>query len=171
MTQREKVLAGIVGAVVVVILNLVLISSVLKKSTRLRTELVTRQAELETMEALLKEDALWSAREAWLREKQPKLTNEAGAGVALLNWVKQLANTHQVVLENPAIGILEKTPFYASVPVNVEVTGPWPALVKFLHAVEEPGRFVVLETVNMQIDASDASKLRAKLKIAQWYAP
>jgi type II secretion system (T2SS) protein M len=170
MSQREKVLAGAVGGVAFVLLNLFLLSYFFRQQARVRADLVTKNADWTIAEVLLSERDLWAKRDAWLHEKQPKLTNESGAGVELLEEIKKAAKAADVQIESPAIGIPQKGPTYRSVPVTLETKSSWKAMIEFLHAIQKPEQFIVFENANIQIDPNDQTQMRGKLKIARWYS-
>ena len=170
MSQREKMLAVGVGSVLFVLLNLFVASFFFRTQAKLRVDLTDKQLNWESARSLLSERDTWTKRDAWLREKQPKLTNESGAGVELLEQIKLAAKSSGLTLENPAIGSPQKTPNYRSVPVNVETKSSWEGLIKFLHAVQKPDQFVVLENANIQIDSADPTQMHGRFKIARWYA-
>jgi hypothetical protein len=171
LSRSEKTLAGVVGALLFALLNLALASYVAKQRAALRIQTDDKTAQIKVMRELFSEQALWSRREAWLKEKQPKLANESSAGVQLLEQVRQIAKSNEVQLENPAIGAQEKTAWCRSVPVQIEAKCSWPALIAFLRAIQQPDQFVVLENATVEIDSGDPSLMRGKFKIARWYAP
>lgn len=170
MTARERMLAGLVAGTVFVLLNLLLVSSFFKKQTLARVELANKTQEWNATQILYSERDLWTKRDAWLQQKQPKIGNEGSAGVQLLDYVKSIARRGDVVLENPAIGTPAKTATYRSVPVNIETKSSWPALIKFLQAMQQPDQFIVFETANVAIDPTDATMMRGKFRIARWFA-
>jgi hypothetical protein len=171
MTPREKMLGALVAGVVFVLLNIVLLSSFLKKQAQSRIDLAGKIEEWKTTQVLLSERELWLKRDDWLQKKQQKLANEGSAGVELLDFTKDIAKKNEVILENPAIGTLDKSPFHRAVPVNIETKSPGPALIHFLQTMQQPEQFIVFETANIAIDPSDASMMRGKFRIARWYAP
>lgn len=170
MTSREKTLATVVGVVVFILLNLVLFDFVFKKQARLRADIATRTSEWNNIQTLFNQRDLWVKRDQWLTEKQPKLTNESAAGVQLLDEIKAIAKECEVALENPAIVTVTKVDTGRSVPVTMELKGTWPALVKFLHTLQQPEKFIVIENATMQVDPEDKSQLRGSFRIAKWYA-
>ena len=168
MTPRERFLSTAVATVVFVLLNIVVAGGLLKKQARLRAELAQKTSDLRLMQTLFEERELWSKRDAWLQEKQPKLTNEGSAGVDLLDEIKAVAKANDLPpLENPQIGALTKTPLYHSVAVTCEAKCPWPALIAFLTAMQQPERFLVFESANIQIDPGDPSLIRGRFRIAR----
>lgn len=171
LTQREKVLAGAVGGILFLIINLVLVSKFLHSQAELRAMVVQKTNNLQVMEALSQARELWTKRDQWLGQKQPKLVNESSAGVQLLDYLKDNAKKAEVTLENPAIGTPTKTSSAISVPVSIETKSSWEALIRFLNSVQQPDQFIVFESANLQIDSTDQSQMRGRFKIARWYAP
>ncbi|HEX5177445.1 MAG TPA: hypothetical protein VFV83_10470, partial [Chthoniobacteraceae bacterium] len=100
LSQREKVLATIVAVAFAIVLNIVLFSFFIRNQRRLRVELAGKASDLEAKKILLAEKDLWEQRDAWLQGKMPKLTNESGAGVQLLDSVKEIAKKHTVLIES-----------------------------------------------------------------------
>lgn len=171
LSARERVLSLAVGGVFFTLLTFGLISYLLRQHTTLQATLASKEGEWRTMQLLVAERGLWEQRDAWISEKQPKLANEGSAGVQLLDQIKGAARVHAVTVENPAIGAPETAEFYRTTPVNFETKSPWPALVKFLHALQQPEKFLVLDSANIQIDPTDPAMIRGKFRAAIWYAP
>jgi hypothetical protein len=171
LSQREKVLATIVTVAFAIVLNLVLFSFFVRNQRRLRVDLASKAADLEAKKILLAEKDLWEQRDAWLQGKMPKLTNESGAGVQLLDSIKETAKKHTVLIESQGLGNPEKRPHAFVVSVNVETKSPWPGLVAFLRDLQTPEQFIVFERANIQKDPADPTQMRGQLKIAKWFAP
>jgi len=171
LTRREKVLATIVAIAFGVVLNLVLLNFFLKNHRRLRDDLANRAAELEAKKILLTEKAMWEERDNWLQSKLPKLTNEGSAGVQLLDQVKEVAKKHTVLIENPAIGTPDRRPHATAVTVNIETKSVWAGMIAFLRDTQEPDKFILFETVNIQKDSGDATQMRGRFRVARWFAP
>lgn len=171
MSSRERVLAIAVGAIAFLLVSFLAVDFFVKGQARARAEIASKAKQLKMMQALIAEKALWEARDAWLHSKQPKLGDVDLAGGALLDQVKEIARKHTVLLDNPAIRVPDRRPEYTSVSVEVETKSPWPALIAFLGEMQAPEQFVVFESVNLKIDATDPAQMRGRFRIARWYAP
>ena len=171
LTKRERVLATIVGAVAVVFLNVFVIDYFLRNQRRLRSELASQSKQVKTMQTVLAEKPMWEQREAWLRGKQPKITNEDTAGGQLLEQVRELAKKHAVVLNSPELRVPTRRPEYTSISVEIDAKCPWKSLLAFLRELQAPEQFIVLETANLKRDAADQTQMLAHLRIAKWFAP
>jgi len=170
MNPRERVLSWVVAGTILVLLNLWILSRVLGALSDARKETATRRAKFAEQALYVKERDLWTKREEWIRKHQPVLNNPAEAS-ALLDQLKQVAGKYNVLVENPAIGTGETTPYHQTVFASIETKSPWPPLVHFLYDVQRPDAFIVFENVNLAIDGTDPTMMRGKFKIARWFAP
>jgi hypothetical protein len=170
MNPRERVLSWIVAGTIFVLLNLWILSWILGAVSGAHKQVVARQAKLTEQTVYVKERDLWTKREEWIRNHQPVLKNPAEAS-ALLDQLKEVAGKYNVLIENPAIGAGETTPYHQTVFASIETKSPWPPLVHFLYDVQRPDAFIVLESVNLAIDGSDPTMMRGKFKVARWFAP
>ena len=170
MNPRERVLSLIVGGAIFLFLNYFIWSSLLGMLSQTQKDLATRKSIRAQQSVFLKERSLWQSRDEWLGKFQPKLNSPAEASL-LLDQVKQVAQKHNIVLENPQLGTGDSTPNYQAAFASVETKSAWPPLVRFMYDVQQPESFVVFESVNLQIDAADQTVMRGKFKIARWFAP
>lgn len=171
LSSREKNLSIFVGAIVCLAVTFFVGDYFLKNRAILNADLAAKTRQLKTTGMLSREKALWEKREAWLRDKQPKLANEDGAGVQLLDQIKELAKKHSVLLDSPVIRPPLRKPDYTAIGVEIETKSSWRALIAFLGELQSPEQFIVLDSANLKIDATDPTQMRGKFKIARWYAP
>jgi hypothetical protein len=170
MNRRERLLSLIVAGAVIALLNLVVWSWLLGALGRARSELAERRATRAEQAIYVKERSLWEKRDQWVRQHQPVLKNAADAST-LLDELKQIAGKHNILIENPAIGAGETTPYHETVFASIETKSPWPPLVHFLYDLQQPEAFIVFESVNLAIDSTDPTMMRGRFKIARWFAP
>jgi hypothetical protein len=170
LTNREKVLVGIVGGILFVMVNLFLVSRFMRNQTELRQMAAQKTQNLEKMEALCKQRDSWVKKDAWLTQNQPKLINQNSAGVQLLDLIKENAKRCDVVIDNVAIGVPAKKSNSISVPVSMDTKSSWESLIRFLTSVQQPNLFIVMEKASLQIDPADQTQMHGSFKIARWYA-
>jgi len=171
LSARERLMAAVVLGIVFLMVNTTLLSSLRQRRSRILSDLAARRMELVSLRSVAGERDLWSRRDAWLSKMQPKLENRDQAGVALLGEIKAAAKANNVQLENPELGAIESQPGYQSVSVLVQTKSSWATLVAFLNTLQQPGRFIVYEAANLQIDPADPSRMKGRFRIAKWYAP
>ena len=89
LNQRERILALLVGGVVLVLINLFLWSWLLEAISNSRRVVATRKLARNEQVVYMREGDLWAKREKWLREHQPAYRGASDAS-ALLDQLKQL---------------------------------------------------------------------------------
>lgn len=171
LTPRERILLAAVAALVFGLFNLILFSWMLGRDSDTRAALRAKRSEIGSMKSILAERELWTARDGWIDAHQPKLANPEQAGVRLLDEIKEAARANDVLLESPELGSVETGASRRSVTVQVAAKSSWPGLIKFMHALQQPDRFIVFETANLQLDPGNPARMACRFKIAKWYAP
>ena len=170
MNQRERLLAGVVAGVIFILLNLFVWSWLLGIASRGRVELAARRATRNEQSVYLREKKMWKQRDEWLQQHLPSMKNSAEAST-LLDQLKQTGEKYKILIENPAIGTGETTPYHQSVFVSLDTKSPWQPLVHFLYDIQQPDAFIVFDSVNLVIDSGDQTMMRGKFKITKWFAP
>lgn len=170
LTSRERLLLVLFLSAFFVVGNVMLLTSLGQRHARLRADLAAKRSELHSMKTLLAESGPWAEREAWLAAHLPPLSNPEQAGVKLLEQIKTAASAHGVLLESPELGGVETQSACRSVAVQLVAKSSWENLIRFLHAMQQPDRFIVFEDANLQADPSNPSQMLCRFKIAQWYA-
>ena len=87
MNQRERILALAVGAILFLLVNLAIWSTLFGMSAGARTEYATQRATRKEQTVYLEEEKMWKKRADWLKKNQPSLNNPAEAS-HLLTRVK-----------------------------------------------------------------------------------
>jgi hypothetical protein len=170
MNRRERILAGVVVLALFGFINIFIWSALLGGIKNARHELVDQKAIRKTQVVFLRERDLWKTRQDWVAKHQPVL-KDAGEASTLLERVKEIANKHKILIENPSLGAVVSAPDHQSIAVSLETKSPWPALVHFLYDVQQPESFIAFEDVGLSIDGSDPTTMRGRFKIARWFAP
>jgi hypothetical protein len=168
-SSRERWLAAMLCGALFLVGNGTLVSGLMRRHVRLQAELAARGGELRSMRGLLADSAASAERDAWLQASLPPLENPDQAGVQLLEQLNALARAGAVTLEAPELGGVESRGAFRSVTVRVSVRCGWENLIRFLHAVQQPGRFIVFEEASLQADPAAPGRMACRFKIAQWY--
>ena len=160
-----------VACVVLFIGNYLLIEFFVKESVRLREERTRKTVELGRREAYLQERVLWENRLQWAKSRQPVLVKPDRAGPDLLEAIRQVASRAGVQVDVPTFDKPDSRPHCTAALVNLEVRGSWQALCSFLREMQEPEKFVVFESAQLQVDSADKTQMKGVFRVAKWYAP
>lgn len=171
MSQREKVLAAIVGASLILMLNVFLFKIFLANHALLRTTLAKAQAQMAGFQQQESERTKWAQREVWLDANLPALGDADVANKQIRETLLDLGKKHTVTIESPAPGVPNNQPYYTSLGVRIECKAPWTQMGNFLYDLQTPGQFLVVEALEMKVDPADKTQLRATITVAKWFAP
>ena len=181
LNPRERVLLLVMGGAVLFIVNLILLSFLLRHTRDLNLQYAEKSQELDREQLFAAQKAdLWSPRSAWLQKSQPMLVNRAFASTELLETVKNLAQANMVVVTNQSFpNPPSNTPGnpsggnadYQPITVKVDTQSDWKSVVRFIAKVQDPAAFLVFEEATLRADPSDPNIMRGVFVVSKWYAP
>jgi hypothetical protein len=171
MNRRERILASLVGGVVVLLINLFLWGWLFGAVGRAHADLAARKNVRKEQKVFIQERDLWTQRDQWLVQHLPDFNGAGEASTLLEQQLKPVAAKYNILLENPQIGSGETTPSHQTVWASFETKSDWPSLVHFLYDVQQPEAFIVFESATLSVDGADPTKMKGKFKIARWFAP
>ena len=171
MNKREKFLLTATAIVIGVLVNFYLIRFFLANRADLTRQLAMTQVKIDTLKKRETERNLWARRDALLNEKMPVLADPDVASKELREAVLELAKKHTVTLEAPSPGTPINQPGHISLGVKFDAKGTWKEMFSFLLDLQEPGKFMAIESCELKVPREDNKHLRATLTIARWYAP
>ena len=178
MSPRERRLSLIVAGAVLLVANLIAISTLLRSSSDLRAQIATKTQELHVQSLYAQEQPMWKRRTDWLGTKQPSLINRDRAGTDLLGEIQAAArvnhvvmNTFQITPLTPVVaGERVARPEFQVVSVSAETQSDWFSLVQFLAALQRPEGFLVFDRVTLRSDPNDPQQMKAAFNVSKWYA-
>src|SRR5437588_12844603 len=109
MSQRERMMTLAVAGILFLLINIFIWRWLLGTISGSRSELVARKSTRSEQTVYLRERELWAKRDQWLQKTQPTLKGAEEAST-LLDQLKQIAGTYNIVIEKLAIGTGESTP-------------------------------------------------------------
>jgi hypothetical protein len=183
MSPRERNLALLVGGVLVILVNVVLFKFFLQKRTEFQVQIAKSEGQINGLKQKELQRTLWSERDAWLTQNLPTLGDTQVANRELSEFVKELAKKHTVTVETPNPGTPLPQKDYTALGIRVTAKAPWqsttdaataakiPPLVEFLRELQAPGNFIVLDPLDLKVDPTDKTQLRAEVTVTKWYAP
>lgn len=171
MSQRERTLALLVGGAIFVLINVFLIKFCMTKYAESRDEKTRAEGDLSKFRAVESERSLWSQRDAWLTSRLVPMGDAAVVNKSQREYLQETAKKHQVLIESFNPGVANKLPAYTTLGVRVECKGKWDQIAFFLNELQAPENFTVVESMDLKVDPSDKTQLRATMTIAKWFSP
>ena len=173
LSGREKTLSILVGTIAFILVTFFVADYFLKHKARLDADLALKTRVLRKVQGLSAEKAFYEQRDAWLREKQPKLANEERTRVEFLEQIKELAKKHSVLIDSSEYrGTVRKPELpYVAIGIKIKTKSPWGALIAFLGELQAPEQFVAFDKAVLKVEDNDQTQMRGEFDIARWYAP
>ena len=171
MSSRERTLALLVGGVLFLLINLVLIRFFMQKRAEFMQGIASSQAKIAGLKKREADRAMWAERDAWTRQSLPVLGDPQVANRELGEAVKEIAKKHTVTLETPNPGVPSRQKEYTALGIRVSLKAPWTPLMDFLRELQAPGQFIVFDPLDLKVDPTDKTQLRAEVTVTKWFAP
>jgi len=169
-SKRERVLAGFLGAVLTVLVFA--IGGQMLLGFRRELDVKIAQAEGQELEARswIGEEAYWHGRDEWLASHQPKSNESRQDSLELLQKIESSANSHGVSVVGKMIKEEIKGARFSGTPIRVEVAGDFSGLVAWLHELQQPGNFLLIN--ELTIKASDKlDAVNCSIEVMRCYRP
>lgn len=171
MSSRERTLALLVGGVIALLINVVIFKFFLGKKAEFQLSIARSEVKIADLKTRESQRTLWSERDAWLMRSLPTLGDPQVANRELSEAVKEVAKKHSVTLETPNYGVPNRQKEYVALGVRVSGKASWEPMMEFLRELQAPGQFVVFDPLDMKVDVTDKTQLRAEVTVTKWFAP
>ena len=169
LTQSESRLLVMFLGTIILIVNLIGVSFLLRKQGEMRLKLVNLKNEQRESNSWLAEMDLWQQRKDWMDAKQPRLQNAGEADATLLEALQTSARKQNITIMEQGFGEPNSQPFYQEINVKLKISGSLESITRWLVELQQPVNFQAIPTLSMKSD-SDPSKLICELTVARWYA-
>jgi hypothetical protein len=170
LSQRERTLALLFGALIFGLLNLFLLP-------RLRDwgrSLTLHRAELEgqalAAESWLAQKDLWQARGQWLVQHQPVWTADL-TPAALVESIRRYSSEHDVTVLEQNFVELPDTPAYSPTTLRLRLSGSFANMISWLYDLQQPDHFIVCPSFSCSAQGDDASTMTWEITLARLYRP
>jgi len=173
MSKREKTLAFLVGGVVFLLINVVVLKFFINQHAALKTSAAKIQGDINALKLKEQDRDFDRERDTWLNEKLPTMGDSQVAGRDLTKSITEIARKHDVVIETPLAGNPRPGQYYNSLGARVVAKGTWKAIFFFIQELQSPDKgptpFVVLDPVDLKVDLTDKTLMRAEVSVNRWF--
>jgi hypothetical protein len=175
MSKREKTLALLVGGVVFLLINVVVLKFFIDRHGVLKKNAAEIQAKINALKLRDQDRDFDRERDTWLNAKLPTIGDSQVAARDLTKSITEIARKHDVVIETPMAGNPRPGQYYSSLGARVIAKGTWKAIFFFLQELQSPEKgetpFVVLDPVDLKVDITDKTLMRAEVMVTRWFKP
>jgi hypothetical protein len=169
-SKREKVLAASLGAVLAVLAFAIGGQFLLEFRRELDVKIAQAEGQELDAKSWIGDEAYWRGREEWLAGNQPKGGEPRQDSLELLQKIESAASSHGVEVVGRMIKEEFKGSQYSGTPIRVDVAGNFSGLVAWLHELQQPGNFLLIN--ELTIKASDKpDSVNCSIEVMRCYQP
>ena len=174
LTNREKKLAVMFGAMLFLLVNLIGVITLWKRQAAFAANLLDLRNERIAANSLLSQKVMWRQRAAWLDAHLPVLKSAGEANAELLDTLTASAAKHSVTVIDQ--GFTEPDTAhkadYQEIAVKLKISGGKDAITQWLWEIQQPEKFQAIPSLSMKLDSETAaSKIVCEIIVARYYAP
>lgn len=176
LTAREKNLLGLCLLALLSVAAMIAMKEYLDRRKVVVGRLQGLRRQVQENETWLKDRDFWEKRRQWLRQNMPVTESLGKAQGLLLEELENSALEAGLTLEQPTLPPLTDKPeaAYREVKVGARLRGDQDKIMRWLAALQDPLRFLVLEELQMELDSKARSKvaqMQCQFVLARWFKP
>jgi len=166
LNRNERLLAAIFGGVLFLIVNLVGMRWIGGHIRSANADIARLKNEAEQANIMLKMRPYWTARQMWVKDHPPGVYDEATSRAQYVQEVQTAVQAHQLKIESQQPLETERNGRLAMVGIDVTVQGRLEAIVRWLHALQEPGKYETVRSFTLK-QADDANTMEAQVRLGK----
>lgn len=168
LNARERMLALLLGGTAFLLLNLLFLPKLTAGNRAAKQKNQELKAQVSAAEAWMAKEAYWTERAKWLAETEPVLNAAREDSATQLEELQKSAREHGLTLADVQLLQLDETPFYQPVGARLTVRGPWPGMVRFVAALQDPALFDVIPRFSIKSD-QEPPDVVCELEVQRWF--
>ncbi len=170
LNPREKSLATIFGALILLVLNYTIVNHLFTQIKKQKQIIAEIQSQRQLTAIWLEEKDLWTERGQWIADHQPTLTNRDQASSDMLQKIVEKARTYNIIINDQRILEPTSTPHYQQIAIELKIKGTLEQITRWIADFQQPENFYAITSCNIKSD-TEPPKIICTLQIARWYAP
>jgi hypothetical protein len=168
--RREKALAGFLAAVLAVLALAIGGRALMDFRRELETKIAQVEGQQLEAESWISDEAYWQGRGEWLASKQPTMGEPRQDSLELLQKIETAARSHGIEVKGRMIKELVKGSEFAGTPIRVDVAGGFSGLVGWLHELQQPGNFLLINELTIKA-SSKPDAVDCSIEVMRCYQP
>jgi len=167
-TKSEKFLLGIFGAMVLGFLGLVVWGWLQRSLAHQRSQEIVLREQTTELHRWQGEKETWESRGRWLAGNPPPPWQREDSEAAFVQDLQRSVAASGLEILSQRLAGSASLPGFEEVTVQLTVRASTEELVRWLHGLQQPGRFLAVRQLNVRADG-DKENLRAELQLTQFY--
>ena len=174
LKNREKRLLYMLGGILLILGNYLLWEKLFHTKKQIEEDRKNLKFQIIETEIWMKQRDEANSKKEWIQNNQPTLTVSPGeASSSLLELATKTATEHKLAISKNDLGKTVSTAIYEEVSVNLVLTGPMEAIIKWAHNIYSPEEFRLFKNFDLGVEKTQKVKgtMELKVTVAQWFKP
>lgn len=168
LSPSERRLALISASTAFIVLNLIFLPRLTAGNHAARQKNTELKTQLTAAETWIAKEAYWAERKKWLEETEPELNAAREDSATQFEELQASARKFGLKLDEVQLLQLPETEFYQPIGARLMVTGPWPGLVQFVAALQDPQLFDVIPRFRIKSD-QEPPNVQCEMEVQRWF--
>ncbi len=166
LNRNERIMATALGAMVFLFINLAGMRWLSGHLGETRSEMSRLEAESGAARTLLTERPHWLARQAWVAEHLPEIYDERTSRSKYVQQIQASVQAQNLTIESQQPLETERDGRLALVGMEVTVQGRLQSIVRWLHALQQPGKYETVRSFTLK-QADDGNTMEATARLGK----
>ena len=168
LNRNERLLAGALGALAFLFLNLAAMRWISEQMRTQRAAITQLEMEAQATRQLLKQRPYWVARQEWIAAHPPETYNELQTRAKFQREAQTSLQDKGLKIDSQQPQDTEHVGDLAVANLDLMMTGRLEAIVRWLHAVQQPGKSVSVGNFTLK-QGEDGNSMQLEVRLAKVY--
>lgn len=166
LNRNERLMAAALAAMVFLFINLAGMGWIGGQMRDARAEVSRLESESGAANTLLKERPYWLARQAWVAGHPPEVYDERTSRSKYVQDIQAGVQAQNLRIESQQPLETERDGRLALVGMEITVHGRLEAIVRWLHAFQQPGKYETVRNFTLK-QADDGNTMEATVRLGK----
>jgi hypothetical protein len=166
LNRNERLMATALGAMLFLFVNLAGMRWIGGQMRDARAEISRLTTESAAARTMLQERPYWLARQAWVAEHPPEVYDERTSRSKYVQDVQAQVQAQKLTIMSQQPLETERDGRLALVGMEVTVQGRLEAIVRWLHKLQQPGRYETVRSFTLK-QADDGNTMEANVRLGK----
>jgi hypothetical protein len=166
LNRNERLMAATLGALVFLFLNLAGMRWIADRMRETRAEISRMETESAAARTMLKQRPYWLARQDWVAKHPPEIYDERTSRSKYVQEIQASVQAQNLKIESQQPLETERDGRLALVGMEVTVEGRLEAIVRWLDALQQPGKYEAVRSFSLR-QADDGNTMEATVRLGK----
>jgi hypothetical protein len=168
LNRNERLLAGALGAVVFLFINLAGMRWISDQMRVQKAAISQLESDAAATRTLLTQQPYWEARQGWVAAHPPDVYDDRTTRSKFLQEVQSDVQTQGLKIQSQQPLDTDRAGQMSVANIDLVLSGRLEAIVRWLHAVQQPGKYVTIGNFTLK-QGDDGNSMQLQVRLGKVY--